>query len=181
MRRFNSNVRRQKGRRVVRKKDEDINGLSITSLLDVLTILLVFLMKNVSMEAVKINELPDMKYPTTMTTDALMDNPMVTPVKLYTDRVLLGIDNLLLGTPQDLIENVSKRQVMQDFFRNEWSAVPEDKWEDACLVVQADSNLPCGYITEIVRVGTNTGYQNIYFATLEEADWLQSYSSAVGR
>ena len=69
MRRFNSNVRRQKGRRVVRKKDEDINGLSITSLLDVLTILLVFLMKNVSMEAVKINELPDMKYPTTMTTE----------------------------------------------------------------------------------------------------------------
>lgn len=138
-------------------------------------------MKNVSMEAVKISELPDMKYPTTMTKDDLMDNPMVTPVKLYTDRVLLGIDNLYLGEPQDLIENVEKRGMMQEFFQNEWSAVPEDKWDDACLIVQADSNLPCGFITEIVRVGTNTGYQNIYFATIEEADWLKSYSSAGSR
>ncbi|MCB5253549.1 MAG: biopolymer transporter ExbD [Candidatus Cloacimonadaceae bacterium] len=173
--------REKKGRRAVRKKSEDVKSLSITSLLDVLTIILVFLMKNVSMEAVKINELPDMQYPTTMTKDALMENPMVTPVKLYTDRVLLGIDNAYLGEPQDLIENVSKRALMQEFFRNEWNAVPEDKWDDACLVVQADSNLPCGYITEIVRVGTNTGYQNIYFATLEEADWLKSYGPAASR
>lgn len=181
MRSINSNIGRQKGQRVIRKKDEDIKGLSITSLLDVLTILLVFLMKNVSMEAVKINELPDMQYPTTMTKDDLMENPLVTPVKLYTDRVLLGIDDLFLGEPKDLIENVSKRTIMQDFFRNEWSSIPEEKWEDACLIVQADKNLPCGYITEIVRVGTNTGYQNIYFATLEEADWLQSYSPAGSR
>ncbi len=178
---YNSNKRRQKGRRAVRNKEEDIKGLSITSLLDVLTIILVFLMKNVSMEAVKINELPDMKYPTTITTDDLMDNPMVTPVKLYTDRVLLGIDNLFLGSPQDLIENASKRSTMQEFFRNEWSSIPESKWGDACLLVQADGNLPCGYITEIVRVGTNTGYQNIYFATVEDADWLKSYSAAARR
>ena len=96
--RYNLKTRRHKGRRVVRKKDELQKGLSITSLLDVLTIILVFLMKNVSMEAVKISELPDMRYPTTITTDALMENPMVTPVKLYTDRVELGIDNLFLGT-----------------------------------------------------------------------------------
>jgi len=178
MSRANSNVRNQKGTRVVRKKVEDVKGLSITSLLDVLTIILVFLIKNVSMEAVKISELPDMQYPTTMTKDKLMDNAMVTPVKLYTDRVLLGLDNLLLGTPQDLVENTNTRGVMQEFFNTEFSAIPEDKWEEACLVVQADSDLPCGYITEIVRVGTSTGYQNIYFATLEEADWLQSYSSA---
>ena len=179
--RYNLKTRRHKGRRVVRKKDELQKGLSITSLLDVLTIILVFIMKNVSMEAVKISELPDMRYPTTITTDALMENPMVTPVKLYTDRVELGIDNLFLGTPQDLIENVDTRSIMQKFFRNEWKAIPEDKWEDACLIVQADSNLPCGFITEIVRVGTNTGYQNIYFATLEDADWLRSYSPAAGR
>ncbi|MCB5270378.1 MAG: biopolymer transporter ExbD [Candidatus Cloacimonetes bacterium] len=178
---YNLNNSRKKGRRVVRKKDEEQKGLSITSLLDVLTIILVFLMKNVSMEAVKINELPDMRYPTTMTKDALMENPMVTPVKLYTDRVLLGVDNLYLGSPQDLIENVNKRQMMQEFFRNEWSGIPESKWDDACLIVQADGNLPCGFITEIVRVGTNTGYQNIYFATIEDADWLKSYSSAAGR
>ncbi len=130
------------------------------------------------MEAVKISELPDMQYPTTVTVDKLMDDALVTPVKLYLDRVLLGLDNQLLGTPEQLIEDVNTRSVMLDFFRSEMTEIPEDKWDQACLIVQADSDLPCAFITEIVRVGTNTGYQNIYFATLEEADWLQSYAYA---
>nr|MDK2851259.1 hypothetical protein [Candidatus Cloacimonadota bacterium] len=172
------NVRKQKGRRAIRKKAEEIKGLSITSLLDVLTILLVFLIKNVSMEAVKISELPDMKYPTTATVESLMDNAIVTPVKLYRDRVLLGLDNQLLGTPEELIEDVETRSVMLEFFQSEMREIPEDRYDEACLIVQADRDIPCAYITEIVRVGTNTGYQNIYFATLEEADWLSSYASA---
>jgi biopolymer transport protein ExbD len=60
---FNSKT--NKGRRQVRRKVQDSKQLSITSLLDVLTIILVFLIKNVSMEAVKISELADMIYPTT--------------------------------------------------------------------------------------------------------------------
>lgn len=175
---ISSNIRNKKSTRRIRNKAEDIRGLSITSLLDVLTILLVFLIKNVSMEAVKVSELPDMKYPTTITKEELMDNAMVTPVKLYTDRVLLGVNNSLLGTPQELIEDVNVRSTMKEFFETEFASIPEEKWDEACLVVQSDRNLPCGYITEIVRVGTSTGYPNIYFATIEEADWLQSYNSA---
>lgn len=173
-----SMLRKQKGRKVIRRKVEDVRGLSITSLLDVLTILLVFLIKNVSMEAVKINELPDMKYPTTITAEKLMDNAMVTPVKLYLDRVLLGAENLPLGTPQQIVEDQETRQTMFDFFTTEFSYIPEDKLNEACLVVQADADIPCSFITEIVRVGTSVGYENIYFATLEEAEWLRTYSSA---
>jgi len=173
---FNSKT--NKGRRQVRRKVQDSKQLSITSLLDVLTIILVFLIKNVSMEAVKISELPDMIYPTTMSTDKLMDNAMVTPVKLYMDRVLLGVENLTLGTPKDIVENQETRRIMEAFFLTDYDAIPEDKKKEACLVVQADAQLPCGYITQIVSVGTSVGYENIYFATLEEADWLRTYSSA---
>ena len=173
-----SSIISQKGTRQVRRKIEDVKSLSITSLLDVLTIILVFLIKNVSMDAVKINQLPDMKYPTTITTEKLMENAMVTPVKLYMDRVLLGIGNQYLGTPQEMVESADIRTVMQDFFSTEISVIPEDKLSDACLIVQADADLPCGYVTQIVSVGTSVGYGNIYFATLEEADWLQSYRTA---
>ncbi len=44
-----------KSERKVRRKFGEAKGLSITSLLDELTIILVFLVKNVSTEAVKIS------------------------------------------------------------------------------------------------------------------------------
>lgn len=170
--------RKQKGGRQVRRKVEDVKYLSITSLLDVLTIILVFLIKNVSMEAVKISELPDMRYPTTISTDKLLENATVTPIKLYLNEVILGVENLTLGTPQQLVEDGETRAALQNFLTLDFAAIPEEKKSDACLIVQADANLPCGYITQIVSAGTTVGYENIYFATLEDVDWLRTYSSA---
>lgn len=175
---YNRNSRKQKGTRQVRRKTEDVKGLSITSLLDVLTIILVFLIKNVSMDAVKINQLPDMVYPTTITTEKLMENAMVTPVKLYLHEVLMGVDNQYLGTPQDLVENVNIRQTMAAYLEAEMAEIPEDKWDEACLVIQADAAIPCSFVTQIVSVGTSVGYGNVYFATIEDADWLRTYRSA---
>lgn len=172
-----SSYRKQSTRRV-RRKVEDAKGLSITSLLDVLTIILVFLIKNVSMEAVKISELPDMTYPSTITNEQLMENPEVVPVKLYQDRVLFGIDSLPLGKPDDLIADSGKRMAMQQFFENEMAKIPEDKKEKACLVVQADAYLRCVYLTEIIRVATYANFPNIYFATIEDPDWLSDYRPA---
>jgi biopolymer transport protein ExbD len=175
---YDRNTRKRKGTRQVRRKTEDVKGLSITSLLDVLTIILVFLIKNVSMDAVKLDQLPNMQYPTTITTEKLMDNAMVTPVKLYLHEVLMGVDNQFLGTPQDLVENVETRATMEAYLLAEMSQIPEDKWEEACLVVQADAAIPCSFITQIVSVGTSVGYGNVYFATIEDADWLRTYRSA---
>ncbi|KAF5040730.1 hypothetical protein DSECCO2_530410 [anaerobic digester metagenome] len=172
-----SSYRKQSTRRV-RRKVEDAKGLSITSLLDVLTIILVFLIKNVSMEAVKISELPDMTYPSTITNEQLMENPEVVPVKLYQDRVLFGIDSLPLGKPDDLIADSNKRLAMQQFFENEMAKIPEDKKDKACLVVQADAFLRCIYLTEIIRVATYANFPNIYFATIEDPDWLSDYRPA---
>lgn len=175
----NSNMKsNKKGRRRVRRKVEENRGLSITSLLDVLTIILVFLIKNVSMEAVKISELPDMTYPTTITAEKLLENPEVVPVKLYQDRVLFGIDSLPLGTPDDLIADSNKRDAMLQFFTNEMAKIPDDKKDKACLVVQADSFLRCLYLTEIIRVATYAEFPNIYFATIEDPDWLSDYRPA---
>lgn len=42
-----------KSERRVRKKFEEAKGLSITSLMDVLTIILVFLVKNISTDVIK--------------------------------------------------------------------------------------------------------------------------------
>ncbi|MDZ4120848.1 MAG: hypothetical protein U1C33_00395, partial [Candidatus Cloacimonadaceae bacterium] len=53
------------GKRKTRKNFEEAKQLSITSLLDILTIILVFLIKNVSMEAAALSAPDDMRFPTT--------------------------------------------------------------------------------------------------------------------
>lgn len=169
------------GTRVVRNKIEDAQELSITSLLDVLTIILVFLIKNVSMEAVKVSELPDMRYPTTITTEELMESAAVTPIKIYPDRVLMGNENQRLGNPADLTENPQVRADMVSYLQYEFGVIPEDKKDDACVIVQSDANIPCGYITEIVGAAVGTGFANIYFATLEDEQWLKNHVASAGR
>jgi len=174
--RFKESHAGDKQHRRVRRKHEEVKGLSITSLLDVLTIILVFLIKNVSMEAVKVSELPDMKYPTTITVEKLVEKAEVTPVKMYLDRILIGNENLYFATPQELKADEAKRSNIQQYLKMEYNAIITDKTKEPCLIVQADANLPCDYITEIVRLGTAIGYTNIYFATLEAPDWLKAYN-----
>ncbi|MDD2332742.1 MAG: hypothetical protein PHI68_08855, partial [Candidatus Cloacimonetes bacterium] len=62
------------GRKTVKKFD-DAKGLSITSLLDILTIILVFLIKNASVEMEQtFTKPPDMKLPSTVISESLIDD-----------------------------------------------------------------------------------------------------------
>lgn len=166
--------------RKVRNKTEVSAELSITSLLDVLTIILVFLIKNVSMEAVRISEVTGIKYPTTISKEDIIKNPEVVPVKIYIDRVLIGVDGLYFGTPNDL-GDTKKYDDLVLFMDNEYAKVPDSKKEQACLVVQADAALQCKYITQVVSVGTRAGFANIYFATIQDGDWLLNYRPNLAR
>jgi hypothetical protein len=69
--------------RRTRKIAAEIKPLSITSLLDVLTIVLAFMIKNVSMEAQKITIPERMVFPTTMSADQLEESMGTTVVKVY--------------------------------------------------------------------------------------------------
>lgn len=160
--------------RRTRRKYEEAKGLSITSLLDVLTIILVFLIKNVSTEAVKISSEAGMNYPTTITNDKLLEKAGTTPVKIFPNKVLVGTDGLNFGSPQDLLENPQKRNDIKKYLELEAKDIFKTVGNEACLVVQADSSIPCDYVTEIVRIGTASGFTYIYFATLEDPDWLKN-------
>ncbi len=162
--------------RKVRRKFDDPKTLSITSLLDVLTIILVFLIKNVSTEAVKVSAEAGMQYPTTITNDKMLEEAGVTPIKIFPDRVVVGTEGLDFGTPADLMNNAKKRTQISEYLKLEAADIYKSESTEACLIVQADNSIPCAYITEVVRIGTNAGYTYIYFATLEDADWLKKYN-----
>lgn len=167
--------------RIVRRKFEDVKGLSITSLLDVLTIILVFLIKNVSMEAQKIAVPDNMDFPSTMVTEALSDNAGTTVVRMYPDRVLIGTDNLYFGTLDDLENNVEKRDNIMKFLQSTALGILESEDNnETVLLIQADNSIPCQHITTMVALGTSSYYQYIYFATLQETDWLTRLKQSSG-
>lgn len=169
--------------RRVRRKVEDAKGLSITSLLDALTIILVFLIKNVSFDSVKLSSEKDIRYPTTITNDLLREKAEATSVKVFTDKILLGNESLNFGNPRDLLENPDKRKAIFQFLEMEAHAIYANNPADveACLVIQADNFIPCSYISEIIKIGTSVGYTHIYFATLQDTDWLQKETLAAAR
>jgi hypothetical protein len=82
--------------RRTRRKFDDAAGLSITSLLDVLTIILVFLIKNVSMEAQKVSIPDNMYFPTTITNEKLIENAGTMVVKMYPYQILVGTESIPL-------------------------------------------------------------------------------------
>jgi len=165
--------------RKVRRKFHDTAALSITSLLDILTILLVFLIKNASMEAQKLTSPENMSLPTTITNQELIDNGLTVLVKVYPDEILIGTDNLRAGSLQELIVDASFREVVYNYMRNEANQIKllnESRGTNyqPCLLIQADKQIPCQYITQIVKIGAGASFANIYFSTIQDQNWLQA-------
>jgi hypothetical protein len=85
----------------------------------------------------------------------------------------VGTEGLQFGSPGELVQNSDKRELLFNYLEREAQDIMREEGVETCLIVQADN--PCGYITEIVGAAPS-GYSYIYFATLEDADWLQKYN-----
>ena len=170
--------------RRVRKKFDETVGLSITSLLDVLTILLVFMIKNVSMESERLTAPESMRLPTTITNQELLDNGLTVIVKMYPTQVLIGSDNLHVGTLKQLVEDEKTREVIFAFMQNEAAKITEINKKRGtdykpCLLIQADKEIICQYITQMVKIGAGASFADIYFTTLKDENWLQNSATRI--
>lgn len=159
-----------------KRKAVEIQNLSITSLLDALTIILVFLIKNVSSEAARVSEERGITYPTTITNDKLLKNAAATPIKIFRDKILVGTEALEVGKPGDVVSNKEKREGLKAFLDREIADITLHVKQEPCLIVQADNDIPCAIVSEIVLIATAAGYNYVYFATIEDELWLQKYN-----
>lgn len=169
--------------RKVRRKFFDTASLSITSLLDILTILLVFLIKNVSMEAQRLTIPENMTLPTTITNQELIENGLTVLVKMYPHQILIGTDNINAGTLLQLVEDADTRDVIFNYMKHEAARIEllnqrKGTNYQPCLLIQADRQIPCQYITQLVKISAGASFANIYFSTLQDQNWLQA--SATG-
>lgn len=163
--------KRIKGRetnRKVRRKVKKATKLNITSLTDVMTILLVFLIKNVSMEVQRVTVPSNMKFPTTMSSEDLQKDADTVILKVYPDRILLGADNINVGSLQDLVSDEKTRKNILMFLSDQTAKIRANNPNAVpVLMIQADESVLCNYISEIVNVSVASRFTSIYFSTLK--------------
>ena len=180
---MSQNIAAKNLNRRVRRKFPEGSRLSIISLVDILTILLVFLLKNVSMEVQKQSMPNNMTFPVTMEKRDLLENKGTTVVQIYPDRILLGEQGILFGSLEEFASDPEKRTDILAYLQSTAEEILKDKDAEGnsktptALLIQADKTIPCWYITEFVSLGTSSYYEYIYFATLLETDWLEKSKS----
>ncbi|HHE38979.1 MAG TPA: biopolymer transporter ExbD [Candidatus Cloacimonetes bacterium] len=157
---------KKQSRNSVRKqKINKTKDLNITSLIDILTILLVFIIKNVSMDVSGKNVPQGMLLPTTITKNALIESGQSIIIKIYPDQILYGKENTPVGSLENFIADKKVRTALLRFMKLEADKIKE-VGNIPCLLIQADKNLSCKYITEFVKFSAQASFTNIYFSTI---------------
>jgi biopolymer transport protein TolR len=158
------------GPRKARGKMDKVKSLNITSLVDILTILLVFLIKNVSMDAQNITVPETMKLPTTVSHEELERSGMSVVMKVFPDMIFIGSDNISVGSPEEFMTDQSVRDNLISFMRQQSAQISQNPDLTPVLLIQADNQIRCRYITELVGLSAHTGFPSIYFSTIKGDD-----------
>ena len=166
------------GPRKARGKIDKVKSLNITSLVDILTILLVFLIKNVSIDAARLTVPDNMMLPTTVFTEEIERSGKAVTLKVYPDQILIGSDNTYVGTPEEFMTEQDIRSRLLAFLNEQSASVTAQNPDvSPLLLVQADTSILCRYITDLVALGATAGFTGIYFSTLKGEDRNVVYGS----
>ncbi len=166
--------------REAKKKHPKTKEINITSLIDILTILLVFLIKNVSMEAQKTQEPEGMKLPSTATKQELIKNGNTVIIKVYQDQILFGTSSTKV-IPDDkkagfegrelevYMTDQATREAMLGLLQAQAAQIKGANAEAIpAILIQADNNVQCRYITDMIILCANSEFTHIYFSSMHD-------------
>lgn len=165
----------QEGPRKARRTLPKAKELNITSLIDILTILLVFLLKNISMEVQKLELKEKMKLPESSLNEkellAKYKGQLVT-VQLFSDKIWYdGITGITSMSVQYPVTKGANNTVFFDprflsALKDDQRIIEEQQLVPA-LLIQADKKLPCEHVKNLLVYATSQAqFGNIFFATI---------------
>ena len=152
-----------------RKRGNKTKDLNITSLIDILTILLVFMIKNISMDSTQKNSPEGMLLPTTITTNELIESGKAVYLKIYPNKILYGTESINVGSMEDFLGKTEIRNSLLKLLQMEAKTITSLR-SKPCLLIQADKEVPCKYITEFIKFSAQASFANIYFSTIHTED-----------
>jgi biopolymer transport protein ExbD len=159
---------------VARKKKRRSRGaqdfvLQITSLADIFTILLVFLIKAFSSGTSSLSPSQDIILPISETTDKITENFKMELGKsalIFEDRVVLALQNFEFD-PRDIEANGTPRALNQVLARLRSQATPDKPLSQRILVL-ADQDAPYKTLKRIFAAATNNGFDDYRLVVAED-------------
>lgn len=158
------------------KKERDEAGLQITSLLDAMTILLLFLLKNMATEGVILTNADGLVLP--LSQSKKVPKEMSIQVALTPNKILVDNDSVAsisdvrgdtINNPADFtiepLEVVLRERMEEEISLAKIGAIDSVKGE---IIIQGDKNTEYDMIYKIMLICGKIGYNNIKFAVMQK-------------
>jgi biopolymer transport protein ExbD len=162
-------------RKEIRKKavEPEINFLNITAMMDMMTIILVFLLKSMSASSATIPQSDDLKIPkSVLTTEASQEGLAIVVSKTH----IVVDDNAVCPVPPDATHGVEGKY-KRSGGTNDLYIVPlanaAQSWRDRDVILKAiiiaDSNMPFRLLTEVVFTLGQTSFAKFHLMVMQGA------------
>lgn len=169
----------KRNRKYIPKKESQIKALSIVSLIDIMTILLVFLIKNVTSEAYRSTVPAGMKVPSINRDYDPLEHDAAAIVTVFPDSILVGEQAVSYGRIDALEKDTESKSRLLIYLKNKVAdvekknkTVADSLQVEPVMLIRADKSIPCHFISELVRLGTTVEFKSIYFANAEDSQWM---------
>jgi biopolymer transport protein ExbD len=158
-----SKKRRLFGRR---KKGQESGAVSlqITSMADIFTILLVFLLKGIASDALTITPSNGTNLPTGINTTALSEAALT--VELSTNGVL--VEKEFIGDYKDFEKALNERLGKEREKQKVIAQANDSVKNDARAIVLSDQKIPFSNIKVVLRTLAQNGYSEVKFGVIKE-------------
>jgi biopolymer transport protein ExbD len=146
-----------------KKKTDPGMNLQITSMADIFTILLVFLLKGLASDAIQISPANNTRLPATVRSHPLQERALqieITPTEILVEKESIGDIQALSQLDQRLSEQRERNRVISE-------ANPSVKNDHRAILI-ADEKTSYDRIRSVLKSLSKNGYSEIHFAVLEK-------------
>lgn len=150
--------RKQKVKRTV------VAGLMLTSMVDMFSLLVIFLLQSFSNSPQMMTLNKGLTLPAALSASMTMDAPVLslTAEEITLDNKLIGSTATLLSAPQKLLTELQS-------LRAHWSKNHQNETFNGEIHLQADKNLSASLVSELMGILTSQGYSSVQLAVVTGA------------
>lgn len=157
-----------------RPKKVQKGGLNITSMMDMFTIVLVFLLKNFEAEGNLLTQADNLKLPTSVSKKTVkeisltvvVDNEQILvdskPVLSTAD--VLASETVLINPIKDEFDKLRETELKAALLAGK----DTDEDEGGKVIIQIDKNIPYDVMYKVMATAGASGYSNISFAVIQK-------------
>jgi len=157
-----------------RPKKKPEGGLNITSMMDMFTIVLVFLLKNFEAEGNLLTQADNLKLPNSVSKKTVkeisltvvVDNEqiLVDSKPVLTTADVLASETVLINPIKDEFDKLRETELKAALLAGK----DTDEDEGGKVIIQIDKNIPYDVMYKVMATAGASGYSNISFAVIQK-------------